>query len=78
MGLLRLVRSGGLPLPARGVLRLAGILRDEAARERHDPAAVRRALEDIAEARDAGLLSAEEAARMESEAVRLLIWQEET
>lgn len=77
MGLLRLM--AGLPLmPLRGVLGLAEIVRDQAERELYDPTAVRRRLEDISEARDAGLLSADEAARMEYEAFRLLIWQEDT
>jgi hypothetical protein len=77
---MRLLRLGaGLPLmPLRGVLGLAGIVRDEASRELHDPAAIQRRLADISEARDAGLLSADEAARMEYDAFRLLIWQEDT
>lgn len=77
MGMLRLM--AGLPLmPLRGVLGLAGVVRDEASRELHDPAAVQRLLADISEARDAGLLPDDEAARMEYEAFRLLIWQEDT
>jgi len=76
MGLVRLI--GGLPLlPLRGVLRLAAVVRDQANRELHDPVAVQRALADIARRKEAGLLSGEEAARLEHEAFKLLIWQED-
>ncbi|MBO0683256.1 MAG: gas vesicle protein [Candidatus Dormibacteraeota bacterium] len=61
-------------MPLRGVLGFAATIRDEADREYHDPSAVRLRLEEIAEARDAGLLSDEEAAQMELEAVQRLTW----
>lgn len=74
MGLFGLI--AGLPLmPVRGVLGFAAAVRDEAAREYHDLPAVRRRLEEIAEARDAGLLSDEQAAQMELEAVQRLTWR---
>jgi len=77
MGLVRLI--AGLPLlPVRGVIGLAELVRDQTDRELHDPTAVRRRLEEIAEARDAGSLSDEEAAQMEHQAFRNLIWQEDT
>jgi hypothetical protein len=69
----------GLPLvPIRGAIRLAEIVRDEAERELSDPSAVIRQLEAVAEARTSGQLSAEEAARLEDEAVQRLIWQPES
>lgn len=59
----------------RAVIGLARIVSREAERQLHDPAAIRRRLEEIAESRDAGLLSGDEAARLEYEAVQRLIWQ---
>lgn len=56
-------------LPVRGFVRLAEIIRDEADRQLHDPAAVRRQLEEAAEARAAGRLSEEEEAQVEAAAV---------
>lgn len=74
MGLLGLI--AGLPLaPVRGVISLGRIVSDEAERQLYDPAAIRRQLEEIAESRDAGALSAEEAAQLEYEVVQRLIWQ---
>lgn len=71
MGLLTLPLR--LPLlPLTGVIRLAEIIRDQAEQELHDPARVRRQLEEIEEAEASGELSAEEAARAKEEAVRLL------
>jgi hypothetical protein len=60
-------------LPLTGLIRLAEVLRDEAERKLHDPAAVQRQLEEIAEARATGRLSEEEAARAEQEAIGRLI-----
>jgi hypothetical protein len=71
MGLLSLpVR---LPLmPLRGVLWLGETLRDQAERELHDPAAVRRELEEAeAEAR-AGNLSLDELSRVQADATARL------
>lgn len=74
MGLLGTIAC--LPLaPVRGVLGLARVVSDEAGRQLSDPAAIRRRIEEIAESRDAGLLSDEEAARLEYDAVQRLIWQ---
>jgi hypothetical protein len=62
-------------LPAEGVVRLAEVVMDEAERQWHDPALVQRQLEEAQEARQAGLISAEELARLEAEAVsRLVNW----
>lgn len=61
MGLLTAIL--GFPLaPLKGVIRLGELLRDEAERRLHDPAVARRELEEIDEARAAGLLSEEDAA----------------
>lgn len=74
MGLLRPL--AGLPLlPIRLVLSLGRVVGEEASKELYSPAAVRRQLEAISAAREAGVLSAEQAARLEHEAVERLIWQ---
>jgi hypothetical protein len=74
MGLLGAI--AGLPLaPVRGVIGLARVVSEEAERQLSGPAAIRRQIEAIAESRDAGLLSGEEAARLEHEAVQRLLWQ---
>ncbi|GAA2882048.1 hypothetical protein GCM10010517_45170 [Streptosporangium fragile] len=53
----------GLPLaPVRGLIRLAELIQEQAELELRHPAAVRRRLEEVAEARAAGLISAEEEA----------------
>jgi hypothetical protein len=57
-------------LPVEGVVRLAETIRDEAEREQHDPAAVRRELEAAQDARRAGEISAGEMSRAEAAAVR--------
>ena len=71
-GLLTLMTPSPI-LPLRGLIRLAEILRDQAAQELHDPSAVRRQLEEAAEAADSGLLSDEEVSRVQAEAVGRLI-----
>jgi hypothetical protein len=75
MGLLTLLTlPARLPLmPLRGVLWLGETLRDQAERELHDPAAVRRELEEAeAEAR-AGNLSPDELARVQEAATARMI-----
>ena len=75
MGLLTLPLR--LPLlPVSGLIRLAQILQEQAERELYDPAAVRRQLEDAAEAADAGLMSDEEVGELEAEAVRRVTGQQ--
>ncbi|WP_432839647.1 gas vesicle protein GvpG [Dactylosporangium sp. CA-092794] len=57
-----------LPLaPVRGVVWLGGVLRDQAEHQLYDPAAIRRQLEELDEARAADLISAEEAAERQQE-----------
>ncbi|WP_329083721.1 MULTISPECIES: gas vesicle protein GvpG [unclassified Streptosporangium] len=53
----------GLPLaPLRGLIRLAELLQEQAEQELRSPAAVRRRLEELAEARASGEISEEEEA----------------
>jgi hypothetical protein len=60
-------------LPIRAVAQLAEIIRDEAERELHDPANVRRQLEEAEEARVSGEISDEDLARIEREATGRLL-----
>jgi len=62
-------------LPVQGVVRLGEIIRDEADHQLHDPAAVRRQLEEAEEARAAGRISGEELAETEQAAVGRLTGQ---
>ncbi|WP_026877215.1 gas vesicle protein GvpG [Jiangella gansuensis] len=63
-----------LPLaPVRGVVAVARVVAAEAERQYRDPAAVRRALEQVDQDREAGLLSEEEAAAMEDELIGRLL-----
>lgn len=74
--MLLLGRLAGLPLlPVRVVLSLGRVVCQEAGNELDEPAAVRRQLDAISEAREAGQLSEEQAAQLEFEAVQRLIWQ---
>lgn len=59
-------------LPVTGVVRLAEIIGDEAEREFHDPARIRRELEEAQRLRDAGEITDEELARIEEEATARL------
>jgi Gas vesicle protein G len=56
-------------LPVKAVIRLAEVIRDQAERELHDPAAVRRQLEEAEEAQSSGQMSREELAEVESDAI---------
>ena len=62
-------------LPVRGFVRLTEIIRDEADRQLHDPAMVRRQLEEAEDARAAGRISGEELAQIEQAAVGRLTGQ---
>lgn len=63
-----------LPLaPLRGTVWVAEQVRDEADRELHDPAVIRRQLEQIAEARREGTIDEAEADTAERELVARLI-----
>lgn len=63
-------------LPVQGLIKLAEIIRDEAEQEYHDPAAVRRELEEAAWSAESGQMSEEEVARREEQAVSRLIQPE--
>lgn len=64
----------GLPFaPLRGVVALARLLEDEAERELHDPARVRRELEEIEAAESDERLAHEEAEERKQEAVNRLL-----
>jgi len=57
-----------LPLaPVRGTVWVAEQVQEEAERQYYDPAKIRRALEDVDEAREAGELADAEAAQLEDE-----------
>ncbi|MBV9382904.1 MAG: gas vesicle protein GvpG [Streptosporangiaceae bacterium] len=56
-------------LPISGFVRIAELIRDEAEREMHDPAAVRRQLEEAEQARDSGAISEDELSRIEAGAI---------
>jgi hypothetical protein len=60
-------------LPVTGVVRLAELIGNEAERQLHDPARIRRELEDAQRRRDAGEISDEELARFEEQATSLLV-----
>jgi hypothetical protein len=60
-------------LPVQAVVRLAEIIADEADRELSSPASVRRRLEEAEQARAAGLISAEEFAQAERQAVAAVL-----
>lgn len=63
-----------LPLmPLRGVITLAELIADEAERELHDPARVRRELEDAESKRAAGEISDEDLSRVQEKATSSLI-----
>ncbi|MGC5615130.1 gas vesicle protein GvpG [Georgenia sp. Z1491] len=64
----------GAPLaPLRGTVWVAEQVRDEAERQYYDPGTIRRALEDVADARTAGTIDADEADRLERELVARLL-----
>jgi hypothetical protein len=60
-------------LPVQAVVELGEVIRDQAEQELHDPAAVRRQMEEAERARASGALSGEEVARIEEEALGRLI-----
>jgi hypothetical protein len=63
-----------LPLmPLQGVIKLGELIGEQADRELHDPAAVRRRLEEAEEARSSGEVSEQDVAQVEREAVGRLV-----
>jgi Gas vesicle protein G len=72
MGLVTLLFR--LPLlPVQGVIRVGQLIEEQAEQELHDPASVRRQLEEIEQAQSAGEMSSEDVARAEAQAVGRLI-----
>lgn len=64
----------GLPLaPVRGVVWLAGQIRDVAEEQYHDPARIREQLERIEEARRSGELPEDECAELENDLLQRLM-----
>lgn len=64
----------GAPLaPLRGTVWVAEKVRDEAEKQYYDPGTIRRALEEVADARDSGSLDDDEADRIERELVSRLL-----
>ena len=63
-------------LPIRGLVQLGELIREQAERELHDPANVRRELEEAQEARVSGEISDQDLARIESEATGRLLHRE--
>jgi Gas vesicle protein G len=60
-------------LPLRAVIALGDLIREQVDQEQYDPAAVRRQLEDVEDARAAGAISDEELARIEDEVLGRLV-----
>jgi Gas vesicle protein G len=56
-------------LPLQGVIKLGELIGEQADRELHDPAAVRRRLEEAEEERGSGEVSEQDVAQAEREAV---------
>lgn len=64
----------GAPLaPLRGTVWVAEQVLEAAENQHYDPGTIRRGLEEIADAREAGVLSESEADQMERELVRRLL-----
>jgi hypothetical protein len=60
-------------LPVQGVVSLGQVILDQAEQQMHDPAAVRRELEEAERQRASGALSDEELARIQAEVLGRLI-----
>ena len=60
-------------LPLQGLIQLTGLVGEQADQELHDPAAVRRQLEETEEARVSGAVSDQDVARIQREAVGRLV-----
>jgi hypothetical protein len=72
MGLTKLL-FGWPFIPVELLIRLGELIQEQAERELHDPASVRRRLEEVEEARTAGLISEEEEARATEEILQQMI-----
>ncbi|GAA3429938.1 gas vesicle protein GvpG [Streptosporangium sandarakinum] len=66
----------GLPLlPLRALVKIAEVIQDQAEMELHHPAAVRRQLEDLEEARRSGEISEEEERQAMTEILERMVTQ---
>lgn len=70
MGLL----SGFFLGPIKGTIWVAEQLHEEAERQYYDPGAIRRQLEDIAQARQDGRITNQEATELEKELIQRLLY----
>lgn len=59
--------------PIKGTIWVAEQLKEEAERQYYDPGAIRRQLEEVAQARQDGRLSDEEATALETELIQRLL-----
>ncbi|MFC7388428.1 gas vesicle protein GvpG [Sphaerisporangium rhizosphaerae] len=72
MGLVKLLF--GWPLaPVEALIRLGELIEEQVEHQLRDPAAVRRQLEEVEEARAAGLITEEESARATEEILQRMI-----
>ena len=60
-------------LPIRGVIKLGELLQEEVDRQVHDPARIRRELDEAERRRDAGEISDEEFAQIQDELASTLV-----
>ncbi|MDA0632852.1 gas vesicle protein GvpG [Nonomuraea sp. MCN248] len=60
-------------LPLYSIVKMGELVRDQVERELHDPAVVRRRLEEVEQARAAGAISEEEEARAMDEILQGMI-----
>ncbi|MFC6087092.1 gas vesicle protein GvpG [Sphaerisporangium aureirubrum] len=64
----------GAPLaPLQGLIKLAELIQEQVDRQMRDPAAVRRRLEEVEDARASGLITEEEAAAATEEILQQMI-----
>ena len=60
-------------LPVQGVIRLAELIEEQAESEYHDPARIRRELEEAQRQRDAGEITDDELAQIEDELTGIMV-----
>lgn len=60
-------------LPVQGVIKLGELIQDEAERQLHDPARIRRELDEAERRRDAGEISDEEFTQIQDELASTLV-----
>jgi uncharacterized membrane protein len=60
-------------LPVQGVIKLGELIQEETERQLHDPARIRRELEEAQRRWEAGEISGEELARIQDELTNILV-----